>query len=106
MQLSRHRVLRYAACLGWALGMGAISCAKVEPAPGANQNGVHGGQGSADGGADIVTPADAADAVSTPEVAPPSLPPPSTCGDDVLQPGETCDDGNVLSGDGCSAGCF
>ncbi len=27
------------------------------------------------------------------------------CGDTILQGGEQCDDGNVLDGDGCSAGC-
>ncbi|KXZ41216.1 hypothetical protein GPECTOR_644g757 [Gonium pectorale] len=27
------------------------------------------------------------------------------CGDGVVDPGEECDDGNILDGDGCSAGC-
>jgi cysteine-rich repeat protein len=29
-----------------------------------------------------------------------------TCGDGVLVPPEECDDGNLVSGDGCSAGCL
>jgi len=29
----------------------------------------------------------------------------STCGNEVIEPGEQCDDGNTLGGDGCSADC-
>ncbi len=32
-------------------------------------------------------------------------PPPPTCGNAVLDPGETCDDGNTTASDGCSAQC-
>src|SRR5690242_18073018 len=32
-------------------------------------------------------------------------PPPATCGNGQIDPGEQCDDGNTTSGDGCSATC-
>jgi fibro-slime domain-containing protein len=32
-------------------------------------------------------------------------PPPSVCGDGLLEFGESCDDGNTMSGDGCSSTC-
>lgn len=33
-------------------------------------------------------------------------PPPATCGNKVVDPGEQCDDGNTQSGDGCSRFCL
>ncbi|MBS2015973.1 MAG: DUF4215 domain-containing protein [Deltaproteobacteria bacterium] len=34
-----------------------------------------------------------------------NTPPPLTCGNEKIDPGEECDDGNTTSGDGCSGAC-
>ncbi len=39
------------------------------------------------------------------DVSPIWDPPPTHCGDGVLEPGEQCDDGNEISGDGCTSLC-
>ena len=33
------------------------------------------------------------------------VPPPTTCGNGVVDPGEACDDGNIADGDGCTSDC-
>jgi len=34
-----------------------------------------------------------------------SQPPPSVCGNSIVEAGEDCDDGNLVSGDGCDSSC-
>jgi fibro-slime domain-containing protein len=90
----------------WTVTLGAFGCARVSHQTGAGGQGGGetgfagiGGQGldaGVGGSAGTMSTFDAAI----------ELPPPTVCGNSVVEPPENCDDGNAVSGDGCSSSCF
>ena len=100
----RRRAL---ALLAAAIGIG---CGQRALDPNQTKSGTGGGMISTGSGGAIGDGGGGADALSDVRPLPRDalaieIPPPSPCGNGIIDPGEECDDGNKISGDGCSRLC-